>query len=113
MIERKSGHIVNISSIAGKIGGPLRTAYCGAKFALIGYMDSLRTEVTHYGLHITNVCPGSVQTEVSKNALKADGSSFGVTDSNIGNGVRVNRCAELILIGISNKLHEIWIAKGK
>lgn len=113
MIRQKSGHIINISSIAGKMGAPLRTAYCGAKWALIGYMDALRTEIAHDGLYVTNICPGSVQTDVSINALKADGSSFGVTDPNIGSGITVNRCAELILIATSNKIHEAWIAKGK
>ncbi|KNC72021.1 hypothetical protein SARC_15430, partial [Sphaeroforma arctica JP610] len=59
----RGGHIVNISSVAGKAGVVLRTAYCGAKFALIGWFDALRVEehVFGSGVRVTNVCPGSVQ----------------------------------------------------
>ncbi|RZO66303.1 MAG: SDR family NAD(P)-dependent oxidoreductase, partial [Parvularculaceae bacterium] len=45
MAAAGGGHIVAISSVAGRIGVPLRTAYCAAKHGLIGYMDALRTEV--------------------------------------------------------------------
>jgi short-subunit dehydrogenase len=101
--------VINISSLAGKMGVPLRTYYCASKFALIGFMDSLRTEIAHEGnVTITNVCPGSVQTNVSKNALMGSGEKFDVTDPNIANGMAVERCVQLILRAHANKLPEVW-----
>ena len=50
MMQRKSGQIVNIVSLAGKLGTPLRTAYCAAKFALMGHMDALRLEQCNNGI---------------------------------------------------------------
>jgi dehydrogenase/reductase SDR family protein 7B len=102
--------IINISSLAGKIGVPLRTAYCAAKYGLLGFMDALRLEVSIVGnIGITNVCPGSVQTDVSKNARTGAGEKFGVTDSNIANGMDVDRCVDLIAKGYANDLHELWM----
>lgn len=103
-------HIINISSIAGKIFSSLRTSYCSAKAALIMYFDALRLEEPEL-ITVTNICPGSVQTSVAKNALTADGSSFGKTDENIANGMEVERCVELILTAASNNIYEAWIFK--
>ena len=87
MVEAGGAHIVAISSVAGRIGPPLRTAYAAAKHGLIGYMDSLRTEVSvRHNINVTNVLPGSVATNVSRNALTADGSSRGKSDANIDGG---------------------------
>uniref|UniRef100_A0A6S8D7M7 Uncharacterized protein n=2 Tax=Aplanochytrium stocchinoi TaxID=215587 RepID=A0A6S8D7M7_9STRA len=93
MIERRSGHIVNMSSLAGKLGSPMRSAYSGAKFALIGHFDSLRLELARYDIHVTNICPGSVQTEVDKNALTSTGNSFGIEDPGRNNApIALNLC---------------------
>ena len=110
MLSRGFGHIVNISSTNGKIGSSRRTSYCASKFGIIGMMDSLRVEVrstflevsvhTHFwlysklantGVKVTNVCPGPVKTDVSKNALTKDGSLYGKTDKHIENGMPVER----------------------
>ncbi|KAH9259437.1 hypothetical protein BASA81_002480 [Batrachochytrium salamandrivorans] len=105
--------IVNISSLSGKVGGPLRTAYCASKFALLGFMDALRTEYGYgSGNHvsITNVCPGSVNTDVSSNAMSGKGTErFGAKDANILQGMQVERCCELVLLGLSNELEEVWM----
>merc|ERR1712066_703855 len=77
MKDRKGGCIVNISSVAGKFGAPLRTLYCGAKHAVNGWFEALIAEekgVFKSGITVTNVCPGSVRTEVAVNAVTADGS---------------------------------------
>lgn len=87
MVERGSGRIAMISSIAGKVGVPMRTAYCAAKFGIAGYADALRAEVAHLGLQVHNIYPGSVATDVSRNALTADGSKRGVSDKVIDNGI--------------------------
>lgn len=100
--------VINVSSLAGKLGTPLRTAYSGSKFALLGFMDALRTEVFDSNIVVTNICPGSVATNISKNALKGTGEKFGVTDSNIAKGMKVERCVKLILRAYANKITEIW-----
>jgi short-subunit dehydrogenase len=77
MINRKSGHIVVTSSVAGKIGTKYRTAYAGSKHAVQGFFDSLRQELYEYDIPVTLICPGPIKTNITKNALTEDGSSFG------------------------------------
>jgi len=115
MISNKEGLIINISSVAGKTGLPLRTAYCGAKHGLIGWFDALRAEEVAQGsgVKVVNVCPGSTQTEVSKNALKADGSKFGTTDPNIASGLKVEKCCRLIINAGHAGIDEVWVAPRK
>ena len=113
MVEAGGAHIVAISSVAGRIGPPLRTAYAAAKHGLIGYMDSLRTEVSvRHNINVTNVLPGSVATNVSRNALTADGSSRGKSDANIDGGDDPADLANDILKAIQNKTPELIFAKG-
>ena len=113
MVAAGGAHIVAISSVAGRIGPPLRTAYAAAKHGLIGYMDSLRTEVSvRHNIHVTNVLPGSVATNVSRNALTADGSSRGKSDANIDGGDDPAELAADILAAITNKTPELIFAKG-
>lgn len=77
MIEQQSGQIVIISSLAGKLPIPGHAAYCASKHALHGFFDSLRAEVYRYGVKVTIICPGFVQTRISENALLPDGSVRG------------------------------------
>ncbi len=109
MIARKEGHIVNTVSLAGKLFSPARSAYCAAKSAMMFFFDSLRVEVAEHGISVTNVCPGSVATDVARNALTGDGSKFGGSDPNIDNGMNVDRCAQLFLVAVSNGLYEAWM----
>jgi short-subunit dehydrogenase len=63
MKSRGSGHIVNIASIAGKIGLPYNSAYVAAKHAVVGFTHALRTELMETGVHATVVCPAGVLTD--------------------------------------------------
>lgn len=112
MTQRGSGKLVMISSVAGKVGVPMRTAYCAAKFGLIGYSDSLRAEVAEMGLSVLVVAPGSVRTNVSRNALTADGSARGVSDSAIENGIDPDQVARKIWDALDAGQREIAIAEG-
>lgn len=112
MTERGSGRLVFISSIAGKVGVPLRTAYCAAKFGLIGYADALRAELSQSGVSVHVVCPGSVATEVSRNALTADGSPRGASDKAIDEGIPPAEAAQAILDGVAAGEREIIVARG-
>ncbi len=113
MVEAGGAHIIAISSVAGRIGAPLRTAYSAAKHGLIGYMDALRTEVSvRHNINVTNVLPGSVATDVSRNALTGDGSVRGQSDSAIDEGDDPADCAKAILDAVSNNVPELIYASG-
>ena len=113
MVKAGGAHIVGISSVAGRIGPPLRTAYAAAKHGLIGYMDSLRTEVSaRHNIHVTNVLPGSVATDVSRNAMTSDGSKRGKSDANIDGGDDPADLAQEILGAIKAKTPELLFASG-
>ena len=66
MIARRIGHIVNISSAAGKIGTLNMAAYCGSKFALNGWSESLYYELKPLGIKVSVICPGPVQTDFNR-----------------------------------------------
>ena len=84
MIKNKSGQIVGISSAQGKLATCYRSSYAGSKHALSGILDSLRSELYDDGIKVTNILPGYVKTNVSKNAFGAnEGEKFGATDKNI------------------------------
>ena len=112
MVARRQGRIVMISSVAGKVGVPMRTAYCAAKFGLIGYADALRAELAEAGLTVHVIAPGSVRTDVSRNALTADGSARGISDRAIENGLDPDATATDMLARIAAGEREIIIAQG-
>lgn len=72
MIANKSGHIVNLSSIAGKEAYAKGTAYCGAKAAVESISKSMRLELVPHGIRVTNIAPGAVETEFSMVRFKGD-----------------------------------------
>lgn len=110
MATRQTGQIVMISSLAGKIGSPLRTAYCAAKHGLIGYADALRVELSAYNVSVIGVTPGSIRTGVSRNAITADGSTRGVSDAAIDNGIDPDDFATRMLSAIDAGEREVVIA---
>jgi short-subunit dehydrogenase len=110
--KRGSGQLVMISSVAGKAGVPMRTAYCAAKHGLIGYADALRAEMAGQGVKVLTVAPGSVRTNVSRNALAGDGSARGVSDKAIDNGIDPDEVARLIWEAVAAGKREIVIAEG-
>lgn len=65
MLEKRSGYIVNISSVAGMIGTPNMASYCATKFALIGLSESLYHELRPLGIHVSVICPGPVRTKMA------------------------------------------------
>lgn len=113
MVQRGSGKLIFISSIAGKVGLPLRTAYCAAKHGLIGYADALRAELSTKGVDVHVIAPGSVATNVSRNALDASGARRGVSDKAIDNGIPPEEAAAEILTDIASGQREIIVARGR
>jgi dehydrogenase/reductase SDR family member 7B len=109
MIQRKSGHILVVTSLVGKFGSPLRSGYAASKHALHGFFDSLRAELTTSGIHILLVCPGFIRTDISVHALTADGSSQGTMDEATDNGMPPEVLAEKVIRALSNNKQEVWI----
>jgi 3-hydroxy acid dehydrogenase/malonic semialdehyde reductase len=65
MVERKSGHIINISSIAGKEAYPKGNVYCATKHAVDALTKSMRIDLLPFGIRVTSVDPGAAETEFS------------------------------------------------
>src|SRR5438270_2354565 len=110
MLTQKSGHIVVISSVAGKIGVPMRSGYSATKFALHGFFEALRAEEERNGIRVTMVCPGYIRTEISLSALRGDGRKHAKMDSDLAHGMPVEECARQILLGVARKKKEIVVA---
>jgi dehydrogenase/reductase SDR family member 7B len=109
MVARKSGHLVVLSSLAGKFGTPLRSSYAAAKHALHGYFDSLRAEVADAGIAVTIVCPGYIATDISLHSLVGDGSAYAKMDESVARGLSVDVCAQRILNAIRRRQEEVLI----
>jgi short-subunit dehydrogenase len=109
MLQRKTGHIVVISSLLGKFGAPERSAYCASKHALHGFFDALRAETHHEGITVTMICPGFVHTNASINALNPDGTPYGGMDEDIRHGLSPQECARRIARAIEHRRREAYI----
>ena len=111
MQKRKSGQIINILSCSGIAGLPCRTMYSASKFGLSGFGKALRAEVKPHGIHICQIYPGYVQTNISKNAMVGDGSTFGKMDSNIKTGMPVDKAVKQIMVAATLKRTEFILGK--
>ncbi len=109
MKKNNEGKIVVISSIAGKFGFYLRSAYSASKHALHGYYESLRLEEEKNGITVLLVCPGKIATNMSINAISGDGSKHNKMDKQHLEGLSSNECARQILDGIIKNNEEILI----
>jgi dehydrogenase/reductase SDR family protein 7B len=109
MLKNGTGKIVVISSIAGKFGFYLRSTYSAAKHALHGYFESLRLEVEKKGVSVLLVCPGKIKTNVSINAMSADGKAHNQMDESHQDAMSAEVCAQHIIQGIVNDKEEILI----
>jgi NAD(P)-dependent dehydrogenase (short-subunit alcohol dehydrogenase family) len=81
MRERRSGHIVNVTSMGGFITMPGITAYCGSKFALEGLSEALGKEVEHLGIHVTALAPGQFRTDWAGRSMVRTARSIGDYDA--------------------------------
>jgi NAD(P)-dependent dehydrogenase (short-subunit alcohol dehydrogenase family) len=64
MVSRKYGHVVNIASGAGLCSIPAMSAYCSTKFAVVGLSETLRSEVRKFGIGVSTICPGIINTNI-------------------------------------------------
>jgi short-subunit dehydrogenase len=109
MKRQKSGHIVVVSSIAGKFGFYLRSGYSAAKHALHGFFESMRLETEKYGIKTLIVCPGKIKTNISLNAVSADGQVHNKMDQSHINAMAAEECAKQILHAVLTNKEEVLI----
>lgn len=109
MIKQKHGHIVVMSSIAGKFGFYFRSAYSASKHALHGFFESVRMELTNDNIKVLIVCPGKIKTNISINAITRDGAKHNKMDESTDQGLGAEECAKQIMTAIQKNKEEIFI----
>lgn len=112
MINNGGGQIAVISSVVGKFGFPLRSAYAASKHALHGFFETLQLELKKSNISITIICPGRIKTNISLNALNSDGSVYGKMDEGQNKGLSADICAKKIVDAICRKKREVYVGKA-
>ena len=100
---RSKGSLVGVSSIAGIHGLPGRTGYSASKFALTGFLETIRIENLKNGLHVMIAVPGFTASNIRYTALTADGSEQGNTPRNENKMMSAEKAAKYIATGIRRK----------
>ncbi len=100
MRKQKSGHVVAISSVMGKMGFPGRATYSAAKHALHGYFETFRIEEKENGISAHIICPGYIKTNVSLNAVTAKGGTYGKMDKGQEKGMDPRVAARKVMKAI-------------
>ncbi len=109
MQKQKNGHLIVISSIAGKFGFFLRSAYSASKHALHGFYESLLLEEEKNNIKVTIACPGKINTDISINALNSSGKKHGEMDHNQKTGMSAQECVEILLHAVVKEKKEVLI----
>jgi short-subunit dehydrogenase len=113
-LKQSRGSIVAVSSLAGLIGVPGRTAYSASKFALTGFFEALRAELKGAGISVTTAFPGVVATRTRHRGFNAAGVAAGASGLKEDDAMSVPECARLILQGLARRDREVVMtAKGK
>lgn len=108
MIERNCGHILLTSSLVGKFGTPFRSTYSASKHALHGFFEALGAEVWENNIFITLFCGGYIKTNVSINAVTADGSTQNKMDENQANGKSAADAASTMIKAVEANKREVY-----
>jgi dehydrogenase/reductase SDR family member 7B len=111
MISRKSGHILATSSITGRFGFPLRSAYSASKQALHGFFETLFLENKVNNIRSSIIIPGRVRTQISLHALDNEGKEHGKMDDGQANGLPPEKAARIIIRGIIKNKREILVGR--
>lgn len=108
------GRIVAVSSLAGLVGVPGRTAYSASKFAMTGFFEALRAELKTAGVSVTIAYPGVVATSIRYRGFNAQGVAAGSSGLKEDDAMPVEECALLILRGMERRQREVVMTgKGK
>ena len=106
-LQKSRGSIVGISSVAGLHGLPARTGYSASKYAMTGFLETLRIENLKKGLHVMVACPGFTASNVRFSALTADGTSQGETPRNEDKMMTAKEVALRIIKGVHKRKRTI------
>ena len=109
MLEKGEGQFVVMSSLVGKFGSPLRSAYAASKHALHGYYESLRAETHEQGIRVLIVCPGFIKTNISLNALTSTGEKQNKMDNKQAQGMLPEVLAHKIIQAVKRQKEEIAV----
>ena len=101
------GSLVGVISIAGFIGLPGRTGYAASKFAVRGFLNTVRIENMKKGLHVMVAAPGFTASNIRKTALNANGRQQGESPRNENKMMTAEKCAAIIVKGIRKRKREI------
>ena len=113
-LKQTQGRIVAVSSLAGLIGVPGRTAYSASKFAMTGFFEALRAELRPSGVSVTTAFPGVVLTDIRAHGLNAKGDIAGSSGLKEDKAMTVSECAYLIASGMQKRQREVVMtAQGK
>jgi short-subunit dehydrogenase len=113
-LKANKGSIVAVSSLAGLVGVPGRTAYSATKFAMTGFFEALRAELKTAGVSVTTAYPGVVATSIRYRGYNAKGEPAGSSGLKEDDAMSVEECARLILDGMNARKREVVMtAKGK
>jgi len=114
-IKEASGRIVNVSSLGGVMAIPFNTSYIASKFAVNGFSDSLRMELTKAGVSVTVICPYWVVTEFHERYLDRNGKPKGPSGRAIytDKTMTANRCAQIILKAARRRKREVLMGPGR
>jgi short-subunit dehydrogenase len=104
---KTKGSLVGVISIAGYVGLPGRTGYSASKFAIRGFLDTVRIENLRKGLHVLVAAPGFTASEVRKFALTNDGSVQGESPRNEDKMMSAEECARRIVRAIEKRKREL------
>lgn len=108
MIAQGGGQIVAVSSVTGKFGFPLRSAYSASKHAMYGFYETVEAEYFSKGIRTTMVCPGRIRTNISLGAIGPDGKPQNIMDHGQEYGTPVDKCARQIVNGIRKNRRDIY-----
>lgn len=113
-ILERQGSVVGISSIAGYRGLPGRVGYSASKFALQGFLESLRTEMLPKNVHVLTACPGFTTSNIREASLTKDGNLQGTSPRDEQKMMSAETCAALIYSAVKKrKKHLILTTQGK
>jgi len=113
-LKQSRGSIVAVSSLAGLVGVPGRTAYSASKFAMTGFFEALRAELKNAGVSVTTAYPGVVATQIRYRGFNASGKPAGSSGLKEDDAMSIETCARLILEGMESRDREVVMtAKGK
>jgi short-subunit dehydrogenase len=104
---KSRGSLVGMSSIAGVNGLPARTGYSASKFAMTGFLESLRIETLKEGLHVLVACPGFTASEIRTQSLTADGSKQGTSPRDESKEMTAEQVAEHLGVAIHKRKRDM------